>query len=67
MHVIYMVFISHYDILCYISSMYMGHVYEFTPVVHSCRSTESRPPKVTINLGRAEAFEQKLEHLGLLR
>ena len=34
----------------------------FIPVVQ-----RRRTPKVTINLGRAEAFEQKLELLGLLR
>jgi hypothetical protein len=71
MHLICMVFILHYDIIIRLYSLYAyiyiwlmftsSHLW-FIPVVQ-----RRRPPKVTINLGRAEAFEQKLELLGLLR
>ena len=68
MHLIYIVFILHYDIIMlyilyiYIWVMFTSSHLWFIPVVQ-----RRRTPKVTINLGRAEAFEQKLELLGLLR
>ena len=32
-----------YNYAIYTLYIYMGHVYEFTPVVHTCRSTETNP------------------------
>lgn len=51
-----------YTLYIYIWVMFTSSHLWFIPVVQ-----RRRTPKVTINLGRAEAFEQKLELLGLLR